>query len=158
MSLSLEPYSEKAFVVFGPGLETHQGKLTELGGTYNPRLRVGPGFVFPLFRRPQVETFLQSLRPKPSVGVKLLQAAEGYYHHTLTLFPTKLQVTRTPAGRTQYVLTYVGPLAQVEQAVAAETYQALHNPYTYNKRKFLDITVGTSGRLVRYVGTDYQGD
>lgn len=162
MSLVLEPYSDKSFVVYGQDIGLHYFKLQSLGGTHNAHLRVGPGFIFPNFRRPDVEAFLRSFMPKPpelTPEEKLFQAATTFYHQAQTLIPPTLQVLQVPGGRRyQYVLTYAGPEEAVTRVVAEELQGERENAYYYNKRKYLDITTDTNKRLVRYVGSTYVGD
>ena len=66
--ISIEKYSERCIVVRG---ETRKYKedLKKLGGKYNGRLRSGPGWIFPISLRNDVESFIHN-------GVRLVSKQE----------------------------------------------------------------------------------
>jgi hypothetical protein len=53
-SISIKDYSAYSFVVFGD-TKIHKDKLKELGGRYNGKLSVGPGWVFSLDKKSIVQ-------------------------------------------------------------------------------------------------------
>lgn len=55
--LIIEEYSEKSFVVRGD-TKPHSNKLKDLLGSYNPRLRGGPGWIFANKNRGDVEDYI----------------------------------------------------------------------------------------------------
>lgn len=66
--LIYRPYSRKSFVVrlnyqvdMDP-VETAYlvSDIRELGGSYNPRLKGGPGWIFPLFKLNEFENYLHT--------------------------------------------------------------------------------------------------
>lgn len=59
-SVIVEEYSEKAIVVRNT-LEHHGSILTELGGTFNDRLKGGRGWIFPKHKLTQVRSMIEKL-------------------------------------------------------------------------------------------------
>ena len=59
-SIQVEVYSEKAIVVRNT-LEHHGAVLTELGGTFNERLRGGRGWIFPKHKLTQIRSVIEKL-------------------------------------------------------------------------------------------------
>jgi cell shape-determining protein MreC len=59
-SISIKDYSAYSFVVFGD-TKIHKDKLKELGGRYNGKLSVGPGWVFSLDKKAIVQEWYDNL-------------------------------------------------------------------------------------------------
>lgn len=59
-SISIKDYSVYSFVVFGD-TKIHKDKLKELGGRYNGKLSVGPGWVFSLDKKSIVQEWYDKL-------------------------------------------------------------------------------------------------
>lgn len=57
--LTVEDYSEKCIVVRG-NTKGHKDALKELGGKYNPRLKNGPGWIFPKSDEKDVYGYMSS--------------------------------------------------------------------------------------------------
>lgn len=64
-SINIKDYSAYSFVVFGD-TKIHKDKLKELGGRYNGKLSVGPGWVFSLDKKAIVQEWYDSLSKTPS--------------------------------------------------------------------------------------------
>jgi hypothetical protein len=60
-SVSIQDYSAYSFVVFGD-TKIHKDKLKELGGKYNGKLSVGPGWVFSLDKKDKVQEWYDGLK------------------------------------------------------------------------------------------------
>ena len=60
MSFVLETYSEKAIVLRGTQ-EQYKEILETIGGLFNGRLKVGPGWIFPKHKKRDVETLLEQI-------------------------------------------------------------------------------------------------
>jgi hypothetical protein len=60
MSVVVEPYSEKAIVVRNT-LEHHGPIMTELGGTFNEKLKGGRGWIFSKYKFNQVKPIVDKL-------------------------------------------------------------------------------------------------
>jgi hypothetical protein len=60
MSLVLETYSEKAIVLRG-AQEQYKEALEAIGGLFNSRLKVGPGWIFPKHKKRDVETLIEQI-------------------------------------------------------------------------------------------------
>ena len=58
--MNIEEYSEKAIVVRG-NTTPHTVRLTELGGTFNARLKNGPGWIYSKKRETAVREFIASV-------------------------------------------------------------------------------------------------
>ena len=58
-SVNIKDYSAYSFVVFGD-TKIHKDKLKELGGKYNGKLSVGPGWVFSLDKKDKVQEWYDS--------------------------------------------------------------------------------------------------
>lgn len=56
--MEIQDYSEKSIVVFGDKTKEYKDGLRELGGKFNMRLSVGPGWIFPKTERERVEKFV----------------------------------------------------------------------------------------------------
>lgn len=67
-SINIKDYSAYSFVVFGD-TKIHKDKLKELGGRYNGKLSVGPGWVFSLDKKTIVQEWYDSLSKTPSSSV-----------------------------------------------------------------------------------------
>jgi hypothetical protein len=61
MSLTIEDYSEKSFVVYGENTKIHIDKLKELGGKYNSNLKIGPGWIFSNTRKEKVQEYFNNI-------------------------------------------------------------------------------------------------
>ncbi len=59
-SVNIKDYSAYSFVVFGD-TKIHKDKLKELGGKYNGKLSVGPGWVFSLDKKDKVQEWYNEL-------------------------------------------------------------------------------------------------
>lgn len=57
--LYITDYSAKSFVVMGDTL-SHSGALTTLGGTFNPNLKIGNGWIFAKIRKQSVENYIDT--------------------------------------------------------------------------------------------------
>jgi hypothetical protein len=57
--ITIENYSERSFVVRGD-TRAYKESLKKLGGKYNSRLRDGPGWIFPMTLKKDVESFKRS--------------------------------------------------------------------------------------------------
>ena len=60
MSVIVEPYSEKAIVVRNT-LEHHGSIMTELGGTFNEKLKGGRGWIFSKYKFASVKSIVDKL-------------------------------------------------------------------------------------------------
>jgi len=58
-NLIITPYTEKSFVVLGNTLD-HADALTQLGGSYNSNLRIGPGWIFAKIREKSVKYYIET--------------------------------------------------------------------------------------------------
>jgi len=58
--ITIKDYSAYSFVVFGD-TKIHKDKLKELGGKYNGKLSVGPGWVFSLDKKDKVQEWYDGL-------------------------------------------------------------------------------------------------
>lgn len=75
--LNTVDYSDKSFIVFGPGTKVHKENIKALGGKYNGRLgerpgfRGGPAWIFPTKLKNTVFTYLNSANaaPAPQAGI-----------------------------------------------------------------------------------------
>lgn len=61
ISLKIEEYSEKSFVIRGDDTKKFKDTLKELGGKWNPSLKDGAGWIFSNTRKEQLEKFLEVL-------------------------------------------------------------------------------------------------
>jgi hypothetical protein len=59
-SITIKDYSAYSFVVFGD-TKIHKDKLKELGGKYNGKLSVGPGWVFSLDKKDKIQEWYDNL-------------------------------------------------------------------------------------------------
>jgi hypothetical protein len=59
--ITIKDYSAYSFVVFGD-TKIHKDKLKELGGKYNGKLSVGPGWVFSLDKKDKVQEWYDGLK------------------------------------------------------------------------------------------------
>lgn len=59
-NLTIENYSEKSVVVRGSDTFGCKEDLKELGGKYNARLRDGPGWIFSLSSKDQLEEYVKN--------------------------------------------------------------------------------------------------
>ena len=59
-TINIKDYSAYSFVVFGD-TKIHKDKLKELGGKYNGKLSVGPGWVFSLDKKDKVQEWYDGL-------------------------------------------------------------------------------------------------
>ena len=66
-SINIKDYSAYSFVVFGD-TKIHKDKLKELGGRYNGKLSVGPGWVFSLDKKSIVQEWYDSIPSSVSVN------------------------------------------------------------------------------------------
>jgi len=57
--LYLADYTDKSFVVTGDTLE-HSKALLELKGTFNPKTKLGPGWIFSKARKESVENYINT--------------------------------------------------------------------------------------------------
>ena len=64
MSMQLQDYSERSFVIFGDDTKIHKDKLKELGGKYNSNLSIGKGWIFSKKSQEKVNEWMNSLNPK----------------------------------------------------------------------------------------------
>jgi hypothetical protein len=64
--LIITPYTDKSFVILGETLE-HSTALGQLGGKYNPNLKIGPGWIFSKVREDTVRNYIQTGEIKPYV-------------------------------------------------------------------------------------------
>lgn len=71
--LITEDYTEKSFVVRGNDTRALKDSLRDLGGKYNANLKGGPGWIFSLKKRPEVEAAIKTL--KVEEGVKVVSDA-----------------------------------------------------------------------------------
>jgi hypothetical protein len=60
-SVIINDYSAYSFVVYGD-TKIHKDKLKELGGRYNGKLSVGPGWVFSLDKKDVVQEWYDNLK------------------------------------------------------------------------------------------------
>lgn len=67
--LQLVEYSEKSFVLLGDTID-HASNITKLGGTYNTRLKCGPGWIFSNTRKESVKKYLDTGKVEPYVYTK----------------------------------------------------------------------------------------
>lgn len=61
--ITIKDYSTLSFVVFGD-TKIHKDKLKELGGKYNGKLSVGPGWIFSLDKREKIQEWYDGLSSK----------------------------------------------------------------------------------------------
>ena len=59
-NITIKDYSTYSFAVFGE-TKIHKDKLKELGGRYNGKLSVGPGWIFSLDKKAIVQEWYDSL-------------------------------------------------------------------------------------------------
>ena len=64
VSLIIEEYSEKSFVIRGDDTKKFKDTLKELGGKWNPSLKDGSGWIFSNARKEQLEKFLEVFNMK----------------------------------------------------------------------------------------------
>lgn len=64
VSLIIEEYSDKSFVIRGEDTKKFKDTLKELGGKWNPSLKDGSGWIFSNTRKEQLEKFLEVLSMK----------------------------------------------------------------------------------------------
>ena len=57
--ITIEDYSEKAIVVRG-NTTPYKEKIMKLGGKWNPKLRDGPGWIFPKTKKSSIEQWMAS--------------------------------------------------------------------------------------------------
>lgn len=62
--MKIVPYSDKSFAVVGEQTILYRDELLELGGTYNPHLKCGKGWIFSNKHTDDVKNFLTALYPK----------------------------------------------------------------------------------------------
>jgi len=62
VSIQMVEYSEKSFALIGEGTKQVKEKLPALGGTWNPHLKCGKGWIFSNKRKDDVVKFLTSLK------------------------------------------------------------------------------------------------
>ena len=79
-SMSIKDYSTYSFVVFGD-TKIHKDKLKELGGKYNGKLSVGPGWIFSLDKKDKIQEWydglnLSSSDPRDEIIVQLKKENE----------------------------------------------------------------------------------
>lgn len=67
--LLLTDYTERSFVVHGDTIP-HANKLKELGGKFNPKLKIGPGWIFSIARKGSVQNYIDTGEVKPHVFEK----------------------------------------------------------------------------------------
>jgi|688.fasta_scaffold1748369_2 hypothetical protein len=60
MSIKIEDYSERSFVVYGD-TKIHKEKLKEMGGKYNPHLSIGCGWIFSIKKKEEVMMWKETL-------------------------------------------------------------------------------------------------
>ena len=60
-SVIIKDYSAYSFVVYGD-TKVHKDRLKELGGRYNGKLSVGPGWVFSLDKKDVVQEWYDNLK------------------------------------------------------------------------------------------------
>jgi hypothetical protein len=65
-SVSIKDYSTYSFVVFGD-TKIHKDKLKELGGKYNGKLSVGPGWIFSLDKKDKIQEWYDGLKSSPII-------------------------------------------------------------------------------------------
>jgi hypothetical protein len=59
IKLFITPYTDKSFVVLGETLE-HTKALTQLGGKFNPSLKMGAGWIFSNLRQDSVRKYIDT--------------------------------------------------------------------------------------------------
>jgi len=57
--LYIADYTDKSFVVTGDTID-HSKALLELKGTFNPKTKLGPGYIFSKARKESVETYINT--------------------------------------------------------------------------------------------------
>ena len=67
MSINIKDYSAYSFVVFGD-TKIHKDKLKELGGKYNGKLSVGPGWIFSLDKKDKIQEWYDELKSSPVIS------------------------------------------------------------------------------------------
>jgi hypothetical protein len=67
-SVIIKDYSAYSFVVYGD-TKIHKDKLKELGGRYNGKLSVGPGWVFSLDKKDVVQEWYDNLKLNADSGI-----------------------------------------------------------------------------------------
>lgn len=68
--MKIIPYSDKSFAVIGEQTILYRDELMELGGTYNPNLKCGKGWIFSNKHTDEVKNFLTALYAKGKGRVK----------------------------------------------------------------------------------------
>jgi hypothetical protein len=64
--LIISNYTERSIVVTGDTI-SHSKALKELGGSFNPKLRVGAGWIFSKARKESIENYIKTGEIKPHV-------------------------------------------------------------------------------------------
>lgn len=78
MKLTIEDYSDKACVVRGEDTKKYKDVIKKYGGKWNTKLRGGPGWIIPKWRRDQMKEGLCEYRSlKKHLSVK----RSGYSYH-----------------------------------------------------------------------------
>lgn len=57
--LFINDYTEKSIVITGDTI-SHSKQLKELGGSYNPKLKIGAGWIFSKARKESVENYIKT--------------------------------------------------------------------------------------------------
>jgi len=81
-NITIEDYSEKAFVVKGDTKE-YKDSLRELGGKYNSNLRDGAGWIFPKTKKSAVEAWKNSGKHLPRTDAPIPVSSVTYTPQSL---------------------------------------------------------------------------
>jgi hypothetical protein len=71
MSLTIEDYSDKSFVVYGENTKIYIEKLKELGGKYNSNLKMGPGWIFSKTRKDKVNEYFNNIDNSSNIEINI---------------------------------------------------------------------------------------
>jgi len=86
MSLTIEDYSEKSFVVYGENTKIHIDKLKELGGKYNSNLKIGPGWIFSNTRKEKVQEYFNNIDNLSTIKVNIEINIEDYSEKSFVVY------------------------------------------------------------------------
>jgi hypothetical protein len=102
--ITIEDYSEKAIVVRGE-TRPHKDKIKELGGTWNAKLRDGPGWIFPKTKRSAILQWLSTGTVVPDTprrnNVETRQVVEENMLEKITRNMDKFSISELMALKTR---------------------------------------------------------
>lgn len=130
MSVLVEPYSEKAIVVRNT-LEHHGSIMSELGGTFNEKLKGGRGWIFSKYKFASVKSIVDKLN-SGQYGNEYEQKTAPMASPSVTssLSSTVSSTTATASLNTSEMVSkseYLSLLSRVERL------EAMISSNTYNK-------------------------